>query len=326
MLKSLRGLCVGGLILSQAACSLHPLPEDFGPLPTFMIVRKIRCEAREAVKRELLFYLSTKKDDRVAQELVRELSPPSADIIKVMRPRIDHLSDDVKNDLTDFGDSGIAYDFAFDMTEANNIDPSLDLLKVFSNGMFSLGVSAKNDRKRQNIRNFTVTDTFVGLLRVNYDDYCEGELAAGKNYMYPITGKIGIAEMIRTFIALAIFGELNGEKGKEGRGPPTMVDSLKFTTHWALSVSPQLTITPGTSQALKFKNGLFAVSNERIDVHTVTVGLAINPGKTKLEEFFIGTFVTATGRPAERLAGSAVEQHIKRFETGDRLLLNGNGF
>lgn len=318
MSKFFAGLCAGAILLSQTACSLHPLPDDVVALPTYMIVRKIRCEAREAVKDQLRVYLERITWDPVAQDIAIRLKNPGADLEALPLAR---LSPPIKRRIGTFKSAGIAYNFTFDMTEANTVDPTLDLLNIFSNGTLSLGISAQHDRTRQNVRSFTVTDTFAGLFTLKWD-YCEGKLATGKNFIYPIAGKIGLAEMINTFINLSLFGGLDGEKGK---GPPTMADTLKFTTHMSLTVNPSITITPGTIQPLKVHSGLLGVANSRTDEHTVIVGLALDSGED-IPEFLHGVFVTASGTRSEVLAGAAVEQQINRFEAGNRVSLRDTGF
>src|SRR5947209_1020231 len=48
-MRSLARLAVIGFAVPLAACAIHPLPEHVTGQPTYHIVQKIRCEAREAL-------------------------------------------------------------------------------------------------------------------------------------------------------------------------------------------------------------------------------------------------------------------------------------
>lgn len=92
---------------------------------------------------------------------------------------------------------------------------------------------------RQNTRVFTILDSYKTLTKMTN---C-GE-PTGSNYPYPIVGTIGIGEMIRTFFTLKLDENLEGEEGTDAtslstspKGPPTMVDTISFTTVFSASVS-----------------------------------------------------------------------------------------
>jgi hypothetical protein len=59
-----RFLFVAGLAASLVAsgCSIHPLPEDVTGVSTYHIVRQIRCEARDTLRRIVIKYLHTLGD------------------------------------------------------------------------------------------------------------------------------------------------------------------------------------------------------------------------------------------------------------------------
>ena len=50
-----------------------------------------------------------------------------------------------------------------------------------------------------------------------------------ENYIYPIAGVIGIEKMVQDFINMTLFANLRGNT-TDGKGPPTLVDALEFTT------------------------------------------------------------------------------------------------
>ena len=62
-----------------------------------------------------------------------------------------------------FFNTGVAYNFQLDMTETNNIDPSVDILTFSGKNTFTSPVNGLADRIRENTQTFTVTDTFAVL-------------------------------------------------------------------------------------------------------------------------------------------------------------------
>ena len=99
----------------------------------------------------------------------------------------------------------------------------------------------------------------------------------GPNYIYPAVGKIGMDRMIGDFVNLTLFGGLAGTSSAGSpnatKGPPTMVDQLKFTTTISLGATPKVTFAPIKT----FMDASVGLKATRQDIHTVTVGLAIDP-------------------------------------------------
>jgi hypothetical protein len=174
-----------------------------------------------------------------------------------------------------FFNTGIAYNFNLDMTETDNFDPTVDFLKLISKNQLTWNVTANADRMRENTRTFTVTDSFSGLLRNIPADYCDGFIV-GPNYVYPVVGKIGMDRMINDFVNLTLFGALAGPASSGSpttpKGPPTMVDQLKFTTKFNLTTTPKVVFSPVRA----LMDASIGITATRQDIHTVTVGLAID--------------------------------------------------
>ena len=100
-----------------------------------------------------------------------------------------------------------------------------------------MGLHAQADRRRENTRIFTITDTFGQLIALpSYE--CANRIV-GENYIYPVTGKVGIEPVIAQFIRLTLFANLAGPEEKPA-GPPTMVDQLEFETTISGSVTPSV--------------------------------------------------------------------------------------
>jgi hypothetical protein len=290
--------------LGTAACAVHPLPEDVTGVSTVAIVNKIRCEAAEAVQQSWRSFKDTLGD----------------------------------TDRKIFDRAAIAYSFTFDITETNNVDATLDLTKIITNGTATASPTAGMDRTRRNIRQFTVIDHF-GDLKGRTD--CP-QFATAKNYIYPIVGRIGVGEMTDTFVALTFFGKLADDPASSslpkplGAGTPaTMVDQLTFTTTIQSSVTPTITLTP-VGPALQVAGGHVGITANRMDQHEVIVALAVDTtgitapiGTAARAEFRaemaagpqtnVGTWITIHGHNrADYLAAHAIEQTITRFDIARR--------
>jgi hypothetical protein len=213
--------------------------------------------------------------------------------------------------MTVFYDTGVAYNYHLQMTETNNIDPTINLLKPFTNSKVTLGISGLADRQRQNIRTFTVTDTFSGLIKNIPEDYCT-DFIVQENYTYPIVGKIGMEKVIQEFIRLTLFGSLAGNE-KTPQGPPTMVDALEFTTNFSLTLTPKVVFTP-IGHGFQIADASLIANIARKDVHKVTVGLAVaGPGLKEIGQVrsrLFAPLLTASGGSTEKAAAEAVNQAL----------------
>jgi hypothetical protein len=234
---------MGLLALSCAlgACAIHPLPEDVIGVKTAAIVHRIRCEAREAVTQ--------------------------------VHPR--H-----QKNLQTLKQIGIAYSFSLQGMETDSLMAMATFEKPLSNGMKTINPAVGDSLVRNNTRTFTVLDNYQSLMQMQK---CGAE-PIGPNYQYPIVGTIGIREMIHTFINLALHDELAGEEGNaveptddlnsSAIGPPTMVDTITFTTTLNASATPTIILMPVTAAA-QLTNASVTGTLMRQDVHEVIVGLGL---------------------------------------------------
>jgi hypothetical protein len=309
--SNVRRLTVLWAALSVSGCALHPLPEDVTGVPTHTIVRQIRCEARAAVKDNLTDWLDLYNNPdlkRMGLEFAMNTDPAAA--------RKSQLPSTIKDIIQKFQNTAIVYDFTFDITETNNLDGVLDLSVLLHLSKVTAGVGGGFDRKRESTRTFTITDTFVHLLNDVKDDYCKNYVS-DRHYSYPITGTVGIGKMVNTFAQLSLFDNLaNDTKG----APPTMTDSLLFTTTLTGSIAPKIVFKPLSNIADASVTALAG----RTDAHKVIVALALPvptppkqpPAKPSGADTGPGLFVTARGTEAELIAAHAIEQTILRFELG----------
>lgn len=177
------------------------------------------------------------------------------------------------------------------------------------------------DRSRENLRQFTITDTFFVLVEKLDEVYC-APFVHVDNYMYPITGKIGIDEMVDTFVDLALFANLSAPAGGGGGGtsgkPPTMADDLIFITRLSFGATPKVLFIPFKS-GLSVADASLATTFSRQDKHEVTVGLSlpVPPAGSHPTQLLI----TAQGGPSQQAAAQAVEQSILRNQLNRRSAL-----
>ena len=81
---------------------------------------------------------------------------------------LDTLSRNLKNLITaDYAETAIAYNFSLDGTITNNVDTGVLNITdgLVASGSRVLGLKGGVDQTREYILSFTVSDTFVGLLR-----------------------------------------------------------------------------------------------------------------------------------------------------------------
>ena len=297
------------IALAASGCAIDPIQEDVTGFSTSTIVRKIRCETRESVRGLVGAYLSSQPDP-VARLNGIELANGTRRLADIDLRQADK---NTRLLFYRYSQVAVAYNFSFDAKEINNIGGGTDSVRTFLNGSRSLGLDAGFDRTRQNVQTLTVTDTFADLIYKMKDDYCDGT-KSGRNFIYPIAGKIGVDQMLFDFVELSEFGNLGGPSEKP-EGPPTMVSTLTFTTALSGSVTPTIMLSPIRNVTRTSGNLLGTVS--RTDVHTVIVAFA-RPAKTLTEvdaiRFYSGQVISPVGTVTQQAALLAIQQYIIRFE------------
>lgn len=276
-----------------SACSTKPLPQQFTGLNTYDIVQKIRCEMRSSVESAIVAALRQRgkfSDDQFAQENIQLANDISAGRKRISLLDIDDYPRNIRGVLERYEKAAVAYEFTFDITENNNISGNIDFVDKISRGTFTLGLTAKADRKRQNKRNFRIIDVFGQLAR-NQEmeiEICPGIKSGAIGY--PITGEIGIRDQLSTFLSLNQSGNLiGGIPAKDSilavPGPelvssitlsPTLADTITFTTTIEGSANPTVSLTPITEKFTLMKASASFTAN-RSDIHKVIIVLALPP-------------------------------------------------
>jgi hypothetical protein len=211
-------------------CTAVPREENVTRKSTVAIVKQVRCEAKQAV----LDYAYHYKD------------PTPFDI--------------------NYKTASIAYDFTFDVTEDNKAGADATWRLPYTLGagdFFSLFANGHFDRNRFTHRNFRIIDSFEEL----YHTDCSKVSPQPENLIYPISGEIGMYEVIKTFIKLQ---QIANPKAGEVF---TYSDTLTFNTFLSAGVQPSLVVSPFPDRfRLASANGDFSAS--RRDIHEVVVSMA----------------------------------------------------
>jgi hypothetical protein len=177
-----------------------------------------------------------------------------------------------------FDKGAIGFLFDFDITEHNHAALDLSFSQPFSHGRFDLGLSNGNsDLMREAHRRFTIVDTFSELKQVVKRAKCSQE-ALQSRFLYPITGSIGLNEVIGTAISidqLGMFETLDGGPTTVGGQAAVFSDELTYTTEFdSPTVTPTVTLNeiPGVFRLTKASASAYAT---RKDAHKLTLALAL---------------------------------------------------
>lgn len=270
------------LVLSVATggCSIHPLPENVSRTHTIEIAHSIRCEARDAYKSVLadvlIDYDNVKHKHTFNQSTVmvgHELAKKDIDLSAIKPGSIlRHKLQPEAAALIDNLDRGsIGFDFTLDMKEDNNSNVTANLMDMLLPGMLAIEAKGGGDLTRQNERRFKIDDTFGNYYFKRITEKCAERVASGRerqNFFYPITGRIGLYEVIKTHTLLTDSVGLDAlsEAGAE------LSDTLTFTTKISGSIDPTITLAP-TSPNLNFTKIAPGLGGVRTDVHKVVVQL-----------------------------------------------------
>ncbi len=322
-----------------SACTTHPLPDEVTGVSTYDIVRQVRCETREAIRKNIINWLANLGEDHEYQRgvpLARDLAlryerDPNA--INNFGPSLfkEDKYDQVRAVINLLYSIGIAYNFDLTMTEENNLSSgSTNFKRSYSHTVFTLGLGGGAANKRSNNRTFTVTDTF-GYLITNMNSavvsgrrYCDG-FVVGTNHIYPIAGRIGVEKLVYDFLNLTLFTGLASPKTEAGgNGPPTIADKLTFTTSFEFSATPKIVFTP-TTPAFQFTDAAITAGLKRTDAHQVTVGLAV-PTNANVYLNSLRSYLFSSGRgtgTAERSQMSQGRSSATTLIVGARVIGGG---
>jgi hypothetical protein len=277
-----------------AGCTVHPLQQDVTGMRTLEVVNYIRCETRLAIQNKAIDSLREYSQDERTAYLADELSKRRGQIWKV-NPNRDLADAKERAFYFRYIQTGIAYDFTFDITEDNLASGSADPIRLITNGTAGIGLSASGDFKRNNLRHFIVSETFKDLLEnptlVCGDDYRPA------SYTYPISGSIGMAELISTFVDLNELKPLASDKSTS----KVFADTLTFTTTLMGSASPHVLLSAAGNRWGLASPANIVGSASRIDKHALIVGLSMDVPKGSVRTAGAAAVVPIAGSPKSAL-------------------------
>lgn len=249
-------------ILAAAAlqgCSLSPSSADFGEyFQSDRIANRNSCEFRE----ELIDLTASLVEDAGLAETIRK-DP------KALFSNIDRFRPETRDLIERFRTATVAYSYTFTTTENNNI--SGNALVGFPYVPLNLKFNAQNDRSRQTIDRFTTSDNWYDLFEDKVVlERCKGFVPANRNFAYPLTGKIGLREPIKSFFDLVQVGALSGDQANLA----AKTVSFDFLTRLVGRVDPSVELVRfGGSPQFVSASGSAEVRRE--DRHQVSITMAI---------------------------------------------------
>jgi len=280
------------------ACAIHPVQQDVTGIPTTGIVYKIRCEARLAVLDKAVSLLERVAKNQATPAIAAKFEVVIAKLrerrglpltVAYFDPRRDLPTPRSKAIYSRYFNTAIAFDFLMQGIENNKAGFTADPLRLINNGVAGVALSAGGDFTRDNLRHFSFADSFGELLtdpKLECTDTAE-------NFIYPVAGRVGLQEVVDTFIDLNEGKQLDDIDSAK----TVFADTLKFTTIWTGGATPHVQIDPVGTQWGLAPQATIGLSASRQDIHTLTVGLAMGPPQ----------FVPLSGRGfvfSPRLVGS----------------------
>ncbi|MCA1470332.1 hypothetical protein I6F09_20805 [Bradyrhizobium sp. IC3195] len=247
------------LAAGLGGCSFYPIPDDVGYSKTEQIVRYARCEMRSAVIDYMLFkglidFPAT--PERIAAQIAAargKLKPAPKSLDPVQRELLLKLAK-----------VAVVYAFDFDIKEHNNAGASAGFrLPWTTSNVLDAGASASLDLTRQGHRVFTSEDTWDELLA--NPKRCQGvfdQPEGSRNFVYPLTGSIGVGRVVETFIDIE----------QQGGAKDSFVDTLTFTTEASGGADAALKLEPVPSQ-FRPVAATAAIGASRLDIHKLTLSL-----------------------------------------------------
>jgi hypothetical protein len=297
----------------MGGCSAHPVVYESTGYYAPQLVRKARCEARQAIADKIAAWLIENEDDVYGVEISKKIRSRSVKLSSIQWRNLDPRDYAY---LHYFFDTAIAYNFNLDITESNNASVDLNFLAAISKGTVSIPAKTGMNRSRNNVQTFTISDKWGYLLKDLPEYYCDprtvpsGYFSSQPNYIYPIAGKIGIGSMVDDFVDLTLWGALAGEKGES---TPAMAYAQEFTTKTFGDVTPKITVVSSAA----FEDGTLGLANYREDKHKIVVGFSLGVGpQFEKGDGKVGTYVNIEGDATTRRAIGAIDKLIRRTERG----------
>jgi hypothetical protein len=276
------GICAVVALAALTGCSIHPLVDDVSPIPTEAIVAAARCELRLGLVHQVDVWFAD--EDPPVTGFDPNTIGEQANLARMKRLFPDVMGNKkVKSSNWDeYLDIAIAYDWSFDITEVNHADASVGFRLPTLNpvGTFDLNAGGNANATRQAKRTFKNQDKFKDLLTESRWKFCNDIDRSIENVpntptgrppfepqpvrgVYPITGTIGLARAVTSFLKIA---------AQDG-ALDTFTDELTFTTTFDGRVGGAVTLAP-VPKEFRLVNATGNLTGSRMDIHKVKISMA----------------------------------------------------
>lgn len=268
----MHGLCVVALPCIVGGCAIHPLPEDAAPLNTVEIVDHVRCEMYDALRHQfyLMFFYS---ESAAARAVARDIKARTDRPLQDFKDKISLLKPVYGQRLKAFAGTTIGYGFRFNITESNIAKSELNFglpWNPLSN--LTLKAGAGIDKKRANTRRFFKVESFEEL---SLSTDCLQRTLDRENFVYPITGTIGLEKVVDDFVKLTTRGAKTASS--DAKDVKNFSEQLTFTTQMSGSLNPKVKLSPLTDH-FKLADASVELMATRIDVHELTLTFEVDKG------------------------------------------------
>jgi hypothetical protein len=205
----------------------------------------------------------------------------------------------------------IGFDFTFDITEQNKaMATSFDFVHPFASGnKFSLVLNGGVDKKRQAERFVRVLNTFDEL---HHKSTCLDPVERAK-FVYPISGRIGLEEIVSTYTRLRRETTLRENKTFEGA---VFSDKLTYTTNLKIGVKPTIELK-SIAGSFRLNKGTVDGTADRVDVHKVTIAISTTKAGQEASSGARGFIVRRAVSPGSTGDAAAVVDELDRLRNRD---------
>jgi hypothetical protein len=236
-----------------AGCSLYPIPDDVSPFSTEKIVRYGRCEMRSAI----LVHINggTIPSEFVEDEIIEQIKSAK----KKEKEKRPLSKPEVR--LLRLAKVAVVYSFDFNITEHNRTAADVGFRLPWLANVADAGAAGALDLTRQGTRVFGAEFSWEDLIADT--ELCAEPWRRSVNFVYPITGTIGVGRVVETFI------NIDGQGGAKDN----FVDTLTFTTLASGGADASVKLEPVPNQ-FRLVSATAAASSSRLDIHKLTLSLA----------------------------------------------------
>lgn len=194
---------------------------------------------------------------------------------KQLLDRIDSELSAVVQSGGSFFQTSIAMQFRFDLTEQNKASAEGKVTFPIHFGSSAIGFDGALDKKRQSDRAIGIAATFGDLYDLYASQQCHDAGLTDPEHRrakaYPITGNVGMRELVDQYIRISKDTTLAKSTFGDGK---LFTDKIVFTTEISGGFDPSIDLSPTPKHKISFGIDLSA---SRKDIHEVIVD--ISPAK-----------------------------------------------